>query len=445
MIRAAKSPVWVCVVGLAMLLSQLCQAEKKNTADAMNSVQRDQALQMLKDVYEKIQKDYYDPSYHGVNIETRYNEARQKIYAASSLSDAFGVIAWMVDGLNDTHTRFLPPPRPYVIKDGWEARFIGDYCVITAVQEGSDAAAKGLKPGDQIVAIEGFRPTRDNWPKLNYAFHGLSPRSGMTLVVASPGQQPRSLQIMSAVQKLPKNYDFTNGNDYWDMVRRAQDDDELMQVRWVELNDVLIWKLPEFMLSDEQIDSFLNKAKKNKVVIVDLRGNPGGAEDNLSRMLGGFVDHDVKIGDRVERKQAKPLMAKSRGNNAYNGKLIVLVDSGSASSSELFARVVQLEKRGTVVGDRTAGAVMEARMFQFSQDKAFGQFLPYGLELTIADLKMTDGNSLEHRGVTPDEVILPGPEEVAAGADPQLARALQLAGVNMSSAAAGQIFPVRWK
>ncbi len=87
------------------------------------------------------------------------------------------------------------------------------------------------------------------------------------------------------------------------------------------------------------------------------------------------------------------------------------MDSGSASASELFARVVQLEKRGTVIGDRTEGAVMEARHFTFSQDKAFGQFLPYGAELTVADLKMTDGNSLEHHGVVPDEILLPSPEE----------------------------------
>ena len=201
----------------------------------------------------------------------------------------------------------------------------------------------------------------------------------------------------------------------------------------------------DFQLSDSQIDGFLHKANNYKAVVIDLRGNPGGAEDNLARLLGGFFDHDVKVGDRVERKASKPFVAKSRGSHAFSGKLIVLVDSGSASAAELFARVVQLEKRGTVIGDRSAGAVMEARRFQFSQDKAFGQYLPYGMELTVADLKMTDGNSLEHHGVVPDELLLPGPEELAAGADPQLARALELAGMPMSSAAAGQLLVVRWR
>ncbi len=411
----------------------------------MSSLQRDQALQMLQDVYAKVSKEYYDPTYHGVNLEDRYKQAKAKIASAQTLSEAFGDIAWMLDALNDSHTFFNPPSRPYLVRDGWEARFVGDACMITAVKADSDAAAKGLKPGDQVLAIEGFRPTRDTWWKLNYAFHTLAPRSGLKLVVVSPGAQPREMTVMSIVKNLPKNYDFTEGSDIWEVIRLSEDDEARMMVRSVEVQNVLVWKLPIFLLSDEQIDAFLRKTKNYKAVIVDLRGNPGGAEENLSRLLGGFVDHDVKVGDRIERKGSKPFIAKSQGTRAYTGKLIVLVDSGSASASELFARVIQLEKRGTVIGDRSEGAVMEARRYPFSQDKAFGQFLPYSMEMTVADLKMTDGNSLEHHGVVPDEVLLPAPEELAAGADPQLARALQLAGVNMSSGAAGQLLPVSWK
>jgi C-terminal processing protease CtpA/Prc len=442
--RATTSFSFVAILLASLCLTPTLFAEKK-LADSMTSVQRDQALQMLKDVYDKVEKDYYDPAFHGINLDARYKDAQQKIRSAQSLSEAFGDIAWMLDGLNDSHTFFDPPPRPYVVRDGWEAKFVGDACMITAVKDGSDAAGKGLKPGDQILAIEGYRPTRDTWWKLNYAFHDLSPRSGVKLVVVSPGGQPRELTVMSIVRNLPKNLDFTSGADIWDVIRQSEDEDQRMIVRTVEVNNVLVWKLPIFLLSDDQIDAFLRKTNSYKAVIVDLRGNPGGAEENLSRLLGGFIAHDVKVGDRVERKTSKPFVAKSRGEHAYSGKLIVLVDSGSASSSELFARAVQLEKRGTVIGDRSEGAVMEARHFPFSQDKAFGQFLPYAMSLTVADLKMADGNSLEHRGVVPDQIILPSPEELAAGADPQLAVALQAAGVNMSSSAAGQLFPMRWQ
>ena len=317
--------------------------------------------------------------------------------------------------------------------------------MITAVKDGSDAASKNLKPGDQLIAIEGFRPSRTNWWKLSYAFHGLAPRSGMKLVLVSPGGQPREVMVMSSVRELPRKYDFSNGFDVWNVIRQQEDEQERNRPRTAEMADVLVWKLPEFMISDDQIDGILHKAGNHKALVIDLRGNPGGAEENLARLLGGVFDHEVKVADRVERKSSKPFVAKSRGSHAYSGKLVVLVDSRSASASELFARVVQLEKRGTIVGDRSAGAVMEARQFPFSQGSAFGTALPYGVEVTVADLKMTDGNSLEHSGVVPDELLLPSPEELAAGADPQLARALQLAGVSMSSAAAGQLFPVRWR
>ena len=156
MTRATASFGFVAILLTSLLSTPTCAEKKSN--DSMTSIQRDQALEMLKDVYEKVEKDYYDPAFHGVNLDSRYKDAQQKIRAAQSLSEAFGDIAWMLDGLNDTHTFFDPPPRPYVVRDGWEAKFVGDACMITAVKEGSDAAAKGLKPGDQILAIEGFRP-----------------------------------------------------------------------------------------------------------------------------------------------------------------------------------------------------------------------------------------------------------------------------------------------
>lgn len=187
MIRAARCSIPSLVLLLfALSFQALLHAEKK-PSDTMSSLQRDQALQMLQDTAEKVRREYYDPGFHATDFEGRYRDAQQKIHNAQTLSEAFGDIAWMLDALNDSHTFFIPPTRPFLVEDGWEARFIGDACVITAVKEKSDAANKGVKPGDQVLAIEGFRPTRANWWKLSYALHTLAPRSGMKLALVSPG------------------------------------------------------------------------------------------------------------------------------------------------------------------------------------------------------------------------------------------------------------------
>ena len=121
---------------------------------------------------------------------------------------------------------------------------------------------------------------------------------------------------------------------------------------------------------------------------------------------------------------------------------MVLVDSGSASAAELLARVVQLEKRGTVIGDRSSGSVMEARLFYFGAGVS-GDY-GYGFEVTTADLVMSDGKSLEHVGVTPDELVLPTPEDMAAERDPALAKAVEALGGKLTPEGAGKMFPVMW-
>src|SRR5262249_34270656 len=119
------------------------------------------------------------------------------------------------------------------------------------------------------------------------------------------------------------------------------------------------------------------------------------------------------------------------------------IDSGSASASEVFARVIQNEKRGTVLGDRSSGQVMRSKAY----DHQFGQSLivSYGMSVTDADLITADGKSLERVGVSPDELVLPTAADLAAGRDPVMSRAAVLAGLQITPEKAGLLFPVEWR
>jgi carboxyl-terminal processing protease len=187
----------------------------------------------------------------------------------------------------------------------------------------------------------------------------------------------------------------------------------------------------------------VDKAKKGKALILDLRGNGGGAEETLLRLIGNFADHDVTVGEIKRRKETKPLMAKTRGGSGYKGQLVILVDSESASASEVFARVMQLEKRGVVVGDRTAGKVMRSRthVHQMGVDTV----IIYAASVTDADIVMLDGKSLEQIGVIPDEISLPTPENLRSRQDPVLSRAAASLGVKLDPVEAGRLFPYKWK
>jgi C-terminal processing protease CtpA/Prc len=410
----------------------------------MDNFNRERAHAILHDAYDNVKKHYYDPRFHGLDMEARFREYDQKISNASSLSESFGDIAGFLDGLNDSHTFFTPPGRPYRVDYGFRLQMYGNDCFVTRVRPGTDAESK-VHPGDQVLGYNKFDVNRQDFWKMSYYFNSLAPQRASLLDIRDPSGQSRQLTIDAKVRELKKVLDVTRqdgGGDIWDLIREEQNFDHIVRQRWVDAADVMIWKMPEFVVDDREVDRIFNDARKHKTLILDLRGNPGGAIVTLDRMLGNLFDHDVKIADRVGRKEMKPEIAKTRGGDIFTGQLIVLVDSASDSCAELFPRVIQLEHRGTIVGDRTAGAVMEARHYPGSQGLDTKIF--YSFSITEADLTMKDGKSLEHTGVTPDEIVIPTAQDLASGKDPVLARALELAGHKVDPVAAGKMFPFEW-
>jgi C-terminal processing protease CtpA/Prc len=428
------------VATLLFLLTGISLSSVK--AQAITKLDKDRGKLMLKIVKDDLKKNYYDEKFQGMDVETRFKTAEGKIEEATSLGQIFGIIAQVLLDLNDSHAFFIPPSRSDRTEYGIQMHMFGDKCYIVAVKPGSDAEAKGVKVGDQLHSISGFKPTRDLMWKIIYLFYVLRPQPGLRLVLQSPGAEPRQVDTLAKITRGQISLEVTRDNA--DQSRKAEAEGWLNRHRYYEIGtDAFIWKMPRFDLLEADVDIMIDKAKKHNALILDLRGNGGGAEDTLKRLVANVLDKELKIGDLEGRKEMKPLVAKTRGEKAYKGKIVVLIDSESGSSAEIFARMIQLEKRGTVIGDRSAGAVMRSRIYE--RDAGVGSVVPFYVSITEANLIMTDGKSLEKVGVTPDEAMLPTGEDLAAQRDPVLSRAAELVGLKLEAGKAGKMFPIEWR
>jgi C-terminal processing protease CtpA/Prc len=339
---------------VAIFLAYLVAAVCTSAQEKLNRVEQEQARAILHQVEETIEKNYFDPTFRGIDLHARFQEANKKLNDVPNLVAGLGVVVSAVEGLSDSHTIFVPPARNVVVYSGWQMEMVGENCIITAVEPNSDAWEKGLRPGDQVLKIQGYEPRRSTFRIIDQRINQLLPLAEYRLVVASPGQASREIITKSQLVTLPQTSNYFLGGDGQHQIRRLIEGYQLLtRPRTNELNDkLMIWKMPRFILPKSEIDRLFGTARKHEVLILDLRDNSGGAEDALRSMISNVFDHDIVVGDMIERSGSGPLRISSRGDRAFGGKLIVLVNSASGSAAEIFARTVQLEKRGTVIGTR---------------------------------------------------------------------------------------------
>lgn len=443
---SSRARLLTVAAGICLLIVSSFQTARAQE-EMIGKADRDRGHQMLRTIRKDLDQHYFDPAFRGVDIETRFKTAHEMIDRATSIGQILGIIAQAVLSLNDSHTFYMPPQQSVHVNYGWDVRMIGDKCYITLVKAGSDAEAQGVKVGDRVHAIDGIAPTKETLWKLLYLYTSLRYQNWVRLALQSPDGKLRELDVKTKVYENKEEKHLIGSTTVPDpeYVKERKLEIKERRNRTKELGeDSFVWKMPRFVMPQEEVDDIMKKVRKRKSLILDLRGNPGGRVVVLLRMVDNFFEGEVKVADRKGRKEMKPQRAKGRGEKAFKGKVVVLVDSESASAAELFARVMQIEKRGTVIGDRTAGAVMESlRYFHdfniggkiFNSRKIF-----YGMSITDADLIMTDGRSLEDVGVQPDEVILPTGADLAAKRDPVMARAAELVGVKLTPQEAAIIF-----
>ena len=147
-------------------------------------------------------------------------------------------------------------------------------------------------------------------------------------------------------------------------------------------------------------------AKTDKLII-DLRGNPGGYLDAAVGIASWFLPVDKTVAIESRGRSEKPKIYQSRGYNVFtdNLKLVILVDRGSASASEILAGALAEHGKATLVGEKTFGKGSVQELIPITADTS--------LKITIARWLTPNGVSISHEGLTPE--ILVKVDETAKG------------------------------
>ena len=426
-------------VSITFLLLSLPLSD--SSAQKMMKLEIEQWRDLLRHLKAELKQNYYDQNFRGMDVDARFREAHEKMKSAESSDQLRGIVAQVLLDLNDSHTFFVPPIHGPRKEYGFRLQPVGTDCYVGAVRPGSDAEAQGLQAGDKILAIEGRPMDRSKVWLAYYLYYTLQPQPELKLLIEKPDKKQEEIIVEARVAK---STPIMIWGPLAELERNADAEDRLMRHRFHEPNDeVLIWKLPQFDLGEDGLAEKFSKLKNRKALILDLRGNEGGSVSTLERFAGYFFASNIKLAERRGRKESKSHMARSQKEKAFQGQLIVLIDGSTSAAAEVFARVVQLEKRGMVMGDRSSGSVMESKYYR--RDEGSVRVLGFGVSLTSADVVMPDGKSLENVGVTPDELLLPTAHDMSLGLDPVLAYAASLVGVKLDSKKAGGLLPVEWK
>jgi C-terminal processing protease CtpA/Prc len=322
--------------------------------------------------------------------------------------------------LNDSHTVFIPPGRTEHAVFGFNAKPFGDEVLVYHVMPNGPADAAGLRVGDRIIAVNEFRATRDNIDMMMRYFGFLNPNRTLRLTISR--SETATTQAITIEAELRSEFSKDFSHLYQAYVREQRKELEPLAKNYDA--GITYLRFPSFAISGHDAGSFVGKAKGARAVILDLRENGGGRLETLEELTGHFVNEGGKLAGCVGREKTLPVEVKPRSPN-ITAPLLVLVDSHSASASEMFARYIQITHRGKIVGDQTSGRVNLARIVPGEVGTVYGIY--YALEIAVARVVMADGQGLEGRGVLPDELCVPADGDLRAAKDPCLDRALELA------------------
>ena len=395
---------------------------------------------MLEQMRATLREHYFDPTFGGLDLDARFEAADSAMKLAPDSDYMFAIIAQYLAELRDSHTSFIPPDRAASIDYGFAMQYVGDTCFVASVRKGSDAEAKGLKVGEAILQIDNVKLARSNYWTVRYVYYRLRPRPGLRLVVRGLDGTQRELIAMAKIEKRDRIVDYTDPSVISRLIDEYDTESRRANHHYRSFGDsVMVWKMNSFVYGDEdEIAAIMKEVKRHRALILDLRNNGGGSVLTTAYLLGQFFDRDIQIATYRRRSGDSAYVAKARDKDPYRGMVLVLMNSNSASASEVTARTLQLQGRGIIVGDRSMGAVVTSQTHW--HELGFGRKVTYGVQVSVMDLIMPDGQRLESIGVIPDVPMLPSGADMAAKRDPVMAKALSMVGMTVDPVEAATVY-----
>ena len=312
---------------------------------------------------------------------------------------AFKAAEGLIDSLGDKYTTFMRPARARQFQTqiegevsgiGAQVEFLDEVLTIVSPIKGSPAEAAGLKAGDKVIKVDGV------------------PLAGLSFLDAvEKVRGPKGSKVKLTINRAGIEFDVDVMRD---IVRVPE-----ATITWQ--GDVLVVQISQFgRITETELRSTLvntTLSKTPKGIILDLRSNPGGlltAADTVTSLFVPKGSDFVEVRARKDTTRQKTTLEPVVGNSI---RMVVLVNEGSASASEIVAGALQDMKRATIVGAKTFGKGTVQQVLKFTDESS--------LKMTIAEWFTPNGKKIDGVGVFPDV----GVSEIE-GRDAPMLKALEL-------------------
>ncbi|MEX0616914.1 MAG: S41 family peptidase [Candidatus Woykebacteria bacterium] len=315
----------------------------------------------------------------------------------------YGAISGMVRAIGDPYTVFLDPDQNQAFLDNLSGTYEGvgielgsreGRLVVIAPLEGTPSEKAGVRAGDVILAIDGEDTSDMTVPEAVQIIRGEAGKK-VKLLLQRKGKSPFEIEM-------------------------TREKISVKSVRVAIKQDVAVLKLSRFGdNTNTDWDEAVNKVVTGnyKKVILDMRNNPGGRLDQSIYIAGEFLPKGAVVLIQEDSKGGRTSLTSNRDGRLREVQLIVLINEGSASASEIVAGALRDNKKTKLLGEKTFGKGTIQKVDDF-QDGS-------GLHITTAKWLTPSGTWVNEKGLSPDVEVKMTEKDFEKGADPQLARALK--------------------